>query len=163
MGSQIRAIVDYSAARVASHVQGITLPNGSVVGIRSTFGAGQNLIVDPLRPGQMIASAPESPSEPFQHWSEIPDAPEVAPYTQDGMVELIWDIPMRLWMARSPFRDFRANALALYDPYISAFATDHQLGGLCELAHVKSIAREADAEWAWIDIGLYVREHVYYP
>ena len=159
MSSNIAYIVDYSAA-VAARVQNLTLPNGEVGGVRSVYGAGQGLFGDPLRPGQTIQPAPEAPQEAFTHISDLPGAPNPTPLTQDGTVELLWAVPMRLYVPRSDLATVRQTLLPFYDGYEAAFWPDRTLGGLCLLAYIKSFTRGSDDDWAWLDMELSVLEEV---
>lgn len=160
MSSNIAAIVDYSAS-LAGTIAGVTLPNGQVVGIRATFGAGQGRYADPLRPGQMIAAATESPHEEFTHVSDLPDAPNVRPLTQEGGRELEWLVPMRLYATRGDLATARSVLLPFYDAYLAAFR-DWTLGGLCLIAFIKSFKVATDDDWVWLDIELSVTEEVRY-
>jgi len=160
-GSNIDHLVDYTAT-VAAKVQGVTLPNGEEVGVRSVYGAGQGFYDDPLRPGQTIQPVPETPTETFQHWSELPDAPALAYDTQSGTMKIEWDIPMRLVLARGDLATTRTIGLPFYDAYIEQFWLDRYLGSLCNLAYIRSFARGGDGTWAWLEMHLYVREYVDY-
>ena len=160
-GSQIRSIVDYSAA-LAARVQNLPMPNGGTAGVRSVFGCGQNLYADPLRPGQMIAPAPELPLESFMHVSDLPDAPNPTPLTQDGTVLFEWSVPMRLYVPRGDLRAARATLLPFYNGYYAAFWPDRTLGGLCLLAYIRSFRIAADDDWAWLDMDLSALEEVSY-
>ena len=159
-GSNIRWIVDASAA-LAGTISGVTLPNGQVAGVRAVFGAGQGRSADPLRPGQTIAPATESPHEELTHVSDLPDAPTIIPLTQDGTIRLEWTVPMRLYATRGDLATARAILLPFYDAYLAAFR-DWTLGGLCALAYIKSFKPAADDDWVWLDIDLYVLEEVSY-
>jgi hypothetical protein len=163
-GSSIAAIVDTSAAYAAA-VQNVLMPNGTLVGVRSIYGAGQNLIADPLRTGQMIQPCPENPTEPFTHFSTLPEAPAVAPITQQGLVEFTWTIPMRLALPRGDAATATATLLPFYDAYMAALSmngTDWSLGGLALNAYIKSFARSSDASWLWLEMELQVTEEVHY-
>ncbi len=157
MSSNIVRIVDYSA-HVAGRIQNVPMADGSLGGVRSTYGAGQNVYADPLRPGQNIQPAPERPLEAFTHMSELPDAPTVTPVTQDGVVQFDWIVPMRLYVPRGDLANVRQTLLPFYGAYAAAFSSDWTLGGLCLLAFVKSFTRGADADWAWLDVELSVTE-----
>jgi hypothetical protein len=163
-GSSIQAIVDYSAV-LAAGVQNVLMPNGTRVGVRSVYGAGQNLYADPLRAGQMIRPCPENPTEPFTHFSELPEAPSVAPITQQGLVEFTWIVPMRLALPRGDAATATATLLPFYDAYMAALSvngTDWSFGGLALNAYIKSFARTSDASWLWLDMELSVVEQVHY-
>jgi hypothetical protein len=161
VSSNIAAIVDYSA-QLAASVQGIYLPNGTTVGVRSVYGAGQGVYGDPLHPGQLIQPAPEEAIEAFMHVSDLPDAPIIAPYTQDGMVELTWLVPMRLYVPRGDLRTARQTLLPFYDAYLAAFVPDIRLGGLALIAYLASYRIESDSDWAWLAMDLHVEELVAY-
>ena len=161
MSSDINAIIDYTAV-VAARVQGVTLYNGEVVGVRSVYGAGQGFYADPFRTGQKVQPVPEVPTETFQHFSELPDAPTIAPDTQSGTVRVEWDIPMRLILARGDLATTRQIALPFYDAYLGAFWQDNRLADLCNLAYIRSFARGGDGTWAWLEMHLFVREYVDY-
>lgn len=160
MGSRVQTIVDYTAALAAS-VQGVTMPNGSVVGVRSVFGAGQGVIGDPLRPGNTIQATPERPQEPFQHVSRLPDAPNLEWISQQS-VELTWTIPMTLYIQRGDAATAVQAALPFYDPYLAAFAHDPTLGGNVLIAQIKSFKPGTDEAWYWLDIEVEVTEVVIY-
>ena len=161
MSSDIAQIVDYTCL-VAARVQGVTLPNGVVAGVRSVYGAGQGLYDDPFHTGQTIQPVPSAPTETFAHFSEIPDAPTVQPASQSGTFEIEWDIPMRLILANGDLATTRQIALPFYDAYLRAFCLDDKLDGLCNLAYIRSFARGGDGTWAWLESHLYVREYVNY-
>ena len=163
-GSSIAAIVDTSAAYAAA-IQNISMPNGTLVSVRSVYGAGQNVVADPLRPGQKIQPCSEEPTEPFTHFSTLPEAPTVAPVTQDGLVEYTWTIPMRLALPRGDAATATATLLPFYDAYMAALSlngTDWTLGGLAQNAYIKSFARSSDASWLWLEMELLVVEQVMY-
>ena len=149
---------DYTAT-VAARVQGIALPSGEVVGVRSVYGSGQNLYADPLRPGQMIQPAPDKPIEAFTHVSDLPQI-DPRPQTQSGTFERLWILPMRFYVPRGDLATVRQTLLPFYDGYDAAFATDRTLGGLCLLAYIKSFTRDADPDWAWLAMDLSVLEEV---
>lgn len=151
MSSDIAEIIDYTAAVAAG-----------IPGVRQVYGAGQGLIADPLRPGQTVAAAPDRAQAPFTHTSEIPDAPAVDYLTQTGTIEVVWTVPMRLYVNRSRLEDVRRALLPFYDAYLGAFAVDRTLGGLCALAWIGSLKVEADDDWAWLAVDLSVREYVSY-
>jgi hypothetical protein len=159
VSSQIAAIVDYSAM-LAGGIQGVRFPNGTTGGVRSTYGAGQGLYTDPLRPGQTIAPAPEAPLEAYMHVSDLPDAPTVTPITQDGTVELTWMVPMRLYVPRGDIRTLRATLLPFYGAYLAAFIPQWTLGGLAILSYIASFKVEADDDWGWLAMELRVIEQV---
>ncbi len=174
MSSNIAAIVDYSAWRAATSVQNITNPlTGELLDIASVYGAGQDLYPDPTHPGQMIQPAPEKPLEPFQHVSDLPDAPTVTTWTQDVLVELEWTVPMRLYVARGDLRTLRGTLLPFYDAYLAAFWRDYRLGGdptnpvqteaLCQHAYIRTLRVEADDDWGWLYMELAVLEEVAWP
>lgn len=160
--SAIAEIVD-ATALIAARVQGVSLPNGTVAGVRAIYGAGQNTLFDPFRPGQYIQPVPETPLETFEHWSELPDAPTIVPDTQGGTVRLEWDVPMRLILARGSLPMTRQIGLPFYDAYLSAFWADRRIGGLVQLSYIKSFARGGDGNWAWLEMHLHVAEYVAYP
>ncbi len=149
MSSDIAQIVDYSAV-VASRVPGVT----------AVFGLGGGFYDDPLRPGQGLQPVPEKVAMPGTHTSDVPDAPEIAPMTQTGTFELVWSVPMRLYVARSRLIDVRRALVPFYDAYLAAFARDRTLAGLCSLSHIKSMSVEADDAWAWLAMDLSVQEFV---
>jgi hypothetical protein len=158
--SNIARIVDYTAQRAAL-VQGLSIENGSIVGVRSVYGAGQGLYADPLRPGAMIQPCPEKPSEPLQHWSKLPDAPTIEWVSQTS-AELTWTIPMTLWISPADAATAAQVALPFYNGYLAAFATDPALGGLCLVSTVKSFKPGGDSDWFWLDVELEVTELVSY-
>ena len=163
-GSSIVAIIDTSAA-YAANVQNVLMPNGTLVGVRSIYGGGSLLVPDPLRPGQMIQPCPEEPTEPFTHFSTLPEAPSVAPITQQGLVEFTWIVPMRLALPRGDAATATATLLPFYDAYMAALSangTDWSLGGLALNAYIKSFARSSDASWLWLEMELAVVEQVHY-
>jgi hypothetical protein len=151
VSSDIAQIIDYTAVVAAG-----------IAGVRQVYGAGQGLYADPLRAGQMIAAAPDRVQAPFTHTSELPDAPTVDFLTQTGTIEVVWQVPMRLYVNRSRLEDVRRALLPFYDRYLGAFARDRQLGGLCSLAWISSFRVEADDDWAWLAADLSVREYVSY-
>ncbi len=157
-GSQIVRIVDYTAL-AAGRIQNVPMFDGSLGGVRSTYGAGQNVYADPLRPGQNIQPAPERPLEAFTHMSELPDAPAIASSSQTS-VQFTWIVPMRLYVPRADLASVRQTLLPFYGAYAAEFLTDWTLGGLCLIAFIKSFTRGADADWAWLDSELSVTEVV---
>ncbi|MGH2512364.1 MAG: hypothetical protein ACRDGQ_06730 [Candidatus Limnocylindrales bacterium] len=160
MSSNIAAIVDYSAT-VAARVQDVALANGEIGGVRSVYGGGMNLYADPLRPGEMIQPSPEKPLEPFTHMTDLPDAPTITPLTQEGSVQLEWNVPMRFYVPRGDLATARQTLLPFYDAYEAAFWPDRRLGGLCLLAYIRSMGpAQADSDWAWCPMVLYVLEEV---
>lgn len=161
MTSRIAAIVDYTAV-VAARVQGVPLANGEVGGVRSVFGAGLGIYADPLRPGQTIQPAPAIPLEAFSHQTDLPGAPAPTPLTQDGVVQLEWEVPMRLYVPVTDFALVRQTLLPFYDAYYGAFWRDRTLAGLCLLAYIKSFNRGQENDWAYLDMPLYVLEEVSY-
>lgn len=164
MSSQIAAIVDYSAWRAATSVQNVVNPmTGLSLGVRSVFGAGQNLYPDPLRPGEMIAPADEKPVNPYCHVSELPDAPGVVLSTQDVVDEYIWTVPMRFYVPKGDKRVLRATLLPFFDAYLSAFRQDIRLGDLCLTSYLTLHAVEVDDDWAWLPMDLVATEVVSWP
>jgi hypothetical protein len=161
MGSNIALTIDMTAI-VAARVQGVAMPNGEIVGVRSIYGSGNSGYADPLRSGQAVQPAKEKPLEPLCHISEIPDAPTVVPLTQDGVVQFEWSIPMRLYVPRGDLATVRQTLLPFYDAYMAAFWADHTLGGLCNLAYIRSFKPDGDDSWCWLDMDLYVQELVTY-
>lgn len=151
MSSQIGLIVDYTA-QVAAGITGVT----------AVFAAGLGVIGDPLRPGQTIQAAPDAPTGAFTHWSDLPKAPTIERLTQNGTVSYLWDLPMRLWLARSDLANLRRTALPFYDRYLHAFMADPTLGGLCVIATPKLFELGDDAVWGWLDVNLEVSEVVSY-
>jgi hypothetical protein len=163
-GSSIAAIVDYSAV-LAAGIQNVMMPNGTRVGVRSVYGAGQNLYADPLRAGQMIQPCPENPTEPFTHFSVMPEAPDTKPITQQGLEEWNWTIPMRLALPRGDAATATATLLPFYNAYkaaLTANGTDWTLGGLALNANISSFDRSSDASWLWLEMELLVVEIVSY-
>lgn len=161
MSSNIRSIVDYTAAKAAG-IQGIVLPNGETVGVRSIYGAGQGIYDDPLRPGQTIQPAPESATEPLMHVSRLPDAPTIEWISQTGTVELTWTIQMSLFIARGDAATAAQVVLPFYDAYLAAFTADPMLGGLCMVSRISSFKTGTDESWCWLDVDLEVLEQVSY-
>lgn len=163
MSSQIALIVDYSAA-VASGIQGLTNPltGNNDLGVRSIYGCGAGLIPDPLRAGQKVAPGIEKAIEPFQHWSDVPDAPAISSWTQDGLYELEWTVPMRLYTSRGNIAAARGTLLPFYDAYLRAFVLDKLLGGLCAESHISAMRIEADHDWVWLAVDLHVLEEVHW-
>lgn len=151
MGSAIARIVDYTA-QVAAGLPGVT----------AVFGVGEGTIGDPLRPGQTIQAAPDAPTAPMTHWSDLPKTTRLDRVTQDGMVEYIWDLPMRFWLGRADLANMRRTALPLYDGYLHAFMADPTLGGHCLLATPNRFELGDDEVWAWLDVNLEVTELVAY-
>ena len=163
MSSQIAAMIDYSAYLAALHVQNVTNPlTGGIVGVRSTYGAGQGLYPDPLRAGSMIAPAIEAITDPFTHVSDLPDAPSITSWTQDLLVELHWVIPMRLYVPRAPLDVLRATLLPFYDAYLATFFCNSRLGGLAVESHIGSMKVEADDDWGWLAMELHAMEEVHW-
>ena len=147
--SQIATIVDYTA-QVAAGITGIT----------AVFGCGQGSIGDPLNPGQTIAPAPDAPTSPWTHWSDLPDATSVEPLTQDGTSVYTWDLPMRLWLPLNDRANMRRLALPFLQRYNDAFLADLTLGGLCLVTPRLQFRFGDDAMWGWLDINLEVIEEV---
>lgn len=165
MASVIAQIVDYSAWKAGHDIQGLMLPNGSTIGVRATFGVGQSFYPDPLRPDPAdltnLQPAPENPFEPYTHFSDLPDAPTLAWLTQDGAVQLDWDIPMRLWLPRSSLAVARQTAMPFYFPYLRAFFSADGFGGLCTQAWPVRFSIGGDEDWNWLDVALHVQETVF--
>lgn len=161
MSSSILTTVDYSAA-LAGRVQGITWSNGTKGGVRSVFGAGTGTVGDPLRPGQTIQPIPENPSEPYTHWSDLPDAPTIIPLSQSGLVQLEWTVPMRLFVPRGDVRTARQTLMPFYDGYLAQFVRDPTLGGRCLIAYIRGFKPDGDDDWLWLDMELHVEEEVHY-
>lgn len=168
MGSNIVRMVDYTAV-VAARVQGVTLPNGEIVGVRSIYGSGNGGYVDPLRQGVdangnpfLVQPTPEKPLEQFCHISTIPDAPTVVPLTQDLAVTFEWSIPMRLYVPRNDLATVSQTLLPFYDAYMGTFYADHTLNGMANLAYIRSFKPDGDDDWCWLDMDLYVLENVDY-
>ena len=149
--SNIALIVDYTAAVAAG-----------IEGVKSVAGAGQGETDDPLRPGYKIAACAGAPSEPYQHWSELPDAPSVQWLTQNATVELTWELPMRLWLPRGDFAMMRQMALPFYDGYLGAFIRDRLLSGLVIRSEITHIERGGDDSWSWLEVMLTLTEVVNY-
>lgn len=151
MSSAIGEIVDYTA-QVAAGITGVT----------AVFGAGLGTIGDPLRPGQTIQAAPDAPTGPFTHWSDLPKSTVLERVSQTGSVSYVWDLPMRLWLARADLANLRRTALPFYDRYLHAFMADPTLGGLCLIATPTRFDLGDDAVWGWLDVNLEVAELVTY-
>jgi hypothetical protein len=160
MSSAIAAVVDYTAA-LAAGIAGVALPNGSTVGVRSVYGAGQGVILDPLRPGAFVQPVPDAPTEPFVHWSRLPDAPTIE-WVSMQSVELTWTVPMRLWLPRSDSATAAQTALPFYDAYLARFTPDYTLGGMVLRSSIKSMKPDTDESWFWLDVELEVVEVVVY-
>lgn len=162
MPSVIGQIVDFTAWKAGHDVQGIALPNGSTIGVRATFGTGQGIYPDPLRPNPSdptnLQPAPENPLEPYTHFSDLPDAPTLAWLTQDGAVQLDWDVPMRLWLPRGNLAVARQTAMPFYWPYIKAFCSPDGFGGLCQIVRPPTFAIGGDEDWNWLNVNLRVQE-----
>lgn len=159
MASRIAEIVDASAA-VAARVQGLPLRDGGTVGVTAVFGAGGSGIGDPLRPGSPIAPAPDEPMQAYSHFSDLPDAPTVDWLDQEADLELTWSVPMRLWLPRSSLPVARQTGIPFYAAYLSAFAADRTLGGLCDAARITAIAINGDDKWNWVEFTLEAIERV---
>jgi hypothetical protein len=123
---------------------------------------GSETFADPLRPGSKIAAATEWPAIPFTHQSLEPTAPGVAAFTQDGLYELVWTIPMRLWVQKAPIDQVRRMLLPFYDRYLAAFVPDKTLGGLCQTSHINRFGIANAGDWAWLEVDLQVIELVSY-
>jgi hypothetical protein len=149
--SDVQQIVDYTAM-LAGHIDGV----------RGTFGAGQNFYEDPLRPGHMIVAAPSDPTAAFTHWTECPGAPAIKFLTQNGTVEISWQIPMRLWLPKGDLAETRRLSLPFYDKYIRMFVTDTSLGGLVNRSELTKFSQGGDDKWAWLDVYLTAVEVVNY-
>lgn len=161
MPSVIGQIVDFTAWKAGHDIQGVLLPNGLTIGVRAAFGTGQGIYNDPLRPTEQLQPAPENPLEPYTHFSDLPDAPTLAWLTQDGAVQLDWDIPMRLWLPRSSLAVARQTAMPFYYPYIRAFFSADGFGGLCTQAWPSRFSIGGDEDWNWLDVNLHVMETVF--
>lgn len=155
MASRIGAIVDYTAARVGSEIEGIA----------AVFGSGSSSTDDPLRSGQTIRAAPNVPTQEFEHWSEVAALTASAWFHQDGAQQLTWRIPMRLWFTRSDLARLRQVAQPFFAPYVAAFQTDPSLGGLVFDSQILHMELGEDpprgtgtARWGWLDVELQVVE-----
>lgn len=157
MTSQIAAIVDYTAALAA----------GEVDGIAAAFGSGSSSTADPLRDGHDIRPAPNAPTQPFEHWSEVAAMASSEWLTQDGAMRVTWLIPMRLWLLRTDLGRLRATAQPFFPAYLAAFQADPTLGGKALLSRVIRMEIGDDpprgqnqARWGWLDVQLEVQEVV---
>ena len=148
--TNIDQIIDYSAYRAGRYVPGLA----------AVSAMGSELYADPLRPGQKIAASTEWPAIPLTHQSLEPSAPKLDPYTQDGVYEIVWSIPMRLWVAKAPIDQIRRLLLPYYIRYLAAFGPDTRLGGLCQKSRIAgfAIANAPNGDWAWLQIMLSVTE-----
>lgn len=162
MGSRIAEIVDYSA-QIAAGVQGISLYNGEVIGVRSVYATGQGSYLDPLHPGEFIQPAPDNPEEPYSHVSDLPDAPAIEYITQSGLVGLDWTVPMSLVTNRGTLATLRQTLMPFYGPYLAAFMADPTLGGLAQIAYIKSMRLGPEDVWDRLLMELFVREEVHFP
>lgn len=157
-GSRINDIVDYTAARAAG-----------IAGVKAVFGSGSSGLDDPLRPGNAIRPIDAAPTQPFEHWSELPDAPGFEWNSQQGDVVFTWTLEMRLWLEMASLADLRRRALPYYDLYARAFITDRLLGGLVKRIRLARFALLTDPpvqnkpRWAWLQINLEAIENVRYP
>ena len=150
MSSNIEAIVDYSAWRVAVYVP-------DIAAIRAPGTSG---LIDPLT-GTPILPPADAPTVPFEHWSELPIATTIAQSSQSvGNMQYTWDVPMRLWLARVDIRNLRSVAIPFYGAYLHAFSPDPKLGGLCAYSRLTRFEVGVDDKWGWIDISLEVLELV---
>jgi len=146
VSTQIATIVDYTAYIAAG-----------IIGITAVFGAGGGVISDPLNPGQTIRAAPDAPTGPWTHWSDMPDG-KIEPVTQTGTDLYEWDVPMCLWLPRADLANMRRLAMPFYARYAVAFGADRTFGGLCMHSHLFAIGRSGDAKWERIDFNLQVLE-----
>ena len=150
--SRIGEIIDYTASRAAL-----------IPGVASVAGMGAELYDDPHHPGQKIQAGTEWPAEPFTHQSMEPSAPSVAPYTQDGQVEVTWTIPMRLWVQKAPVNEVRRQLLPFYARYLRVFGTDFWLSGLCESSRIRSFTiGSTSGDWDYLQVDLEVKELIDY-
>lgn len=150
MSSNIDLMLDYTAQRAGLLVSGVQIVQGM----------GTDLYNDPFRPGEKIAAATEWPALPFTHQSVEPRAPTVNPITQDGTYQLIWTIPMRLWVAKAPIWLIRKQLMPFYLGYLAAFAPDTTLGGLCLISKIARLDIGSATDWAWLQIDLSAEEQV---
>lgn len=150
MGSDVMEIVDRTAAIAAE-----------IPGVRATCAVGTGLVDDPLRPGQKIATAESNPVATYTHWSEVPSAPVVKWLTQNKTIEVSWNIPMRLYLPRSP-EQARLAAIPFYDGYLRAFTVDNTIGGLANRSYIAQFLIGGDKDWSWLDVGLIVVEIINY-
>lgn len=148
--SQIERIVDYTA-----------MVAGGIEGVKAVAASGQGHYEDPLRAGQMIASAAANPAAAFTHWTELPGAPPLEWVSQSGTVEMKWMVPLRLWLPKGE-EAARRFALPFYDRYLRAFVLDRLLGGLALRTEISRFHIGGDADWSWLDVGLMVVERVNY-
>lgn len=150
MSSDIAQIIDTTAA-IAAGIEGVV----------AAFGAGTGLVEDPLRVGRQIQTAESNPVAAYTHWSEVPAAPGVTWLTQNKTVEVMWTVPMRLWLPHDPAAA-RLAAIPFYDRYLGAFVRDNTLGGLANRTHIARFAIGGDKDWSWLDVGLVVVEIINY-
>ncbi len=159
MGTEIAAIVDYTAARVGSEVEGLA----------AVFGIGASETEDPLRSGETIRPIPNAPTQEFEHWSEVAALTASEWFTQDGPLQLTWVIPMRLWFGRADLAHLRLISLPFFPAYIQAFQTDPTLGGTGKILDAQILRMQlgsdpprqpGEARWGWLDIALQVVEIV---
>lgn len=152
--SNISRIIDYTAAMAAR-----------IPGIQAVAASGQGAVDDPLRPGQKIATAPAVPSAPYTHWSEVPGAPKITWVSQTQTVELVWTIPMRLWLPKTD-EEARRVVMPYYDHYLRVFVQDPFLGAppnnLALRSELAGFEIGGDKDWSWLDVRYVVVERVNY-
>lgn len=160
MGSNIAAIIEYSAVVVGRDVEGVA----------AIYANGLGTYTDPLT-GQPVPAAPETPTQEYEHWSDLPAAPTGwVPFSQDGDIQVTWDVPMRLYLLTTDYQELRKKAMPFYDRYLGAFVRDRDLGGLANLnvlgtSFVLGMDPPMDpskTRWAWLEIHLAVSEQVSY-
>jgi hypothetical protein len=157
-GSNVIRFSDYSAL-VAMQVQGVILPTGDSVGVRSAYGTGTGGYTDALRVGQPIQPRPEKPIEPFSHYSGMPEG-QHEPLTQDGAFARKWVLPMQLFTSRGSVSAAEQSLMSFYEPYLLAFEADLRLGGLCDLAYISSqrVTSQEETDWPSLYMELTILE-----
>ncbi len=148
--SNIERIIDFTAVVAAG-----------IPGVKTVAASGQGYYDDPLSPGQKIQAAGETPTTVYTHWSEVPSAPPVEWVSQSGTVELMWTIPMRLWLPKTNL-EARRTALPFYDGYLRAFIINWRLDDQVLRSNVSKFMIGGDKDWSWLDIGLVAVERVTY-
>ncbi len=104
--------------------------------------------------GQKVPAYAGSPTQPWQHVSFFPDA-EVH-YRTATVTEILWTIPMRLYVPYVDIADLRRRLPVLYPAYITAFAKHLQLLGTTSSGAVARLVFQLqnDDKYAWLEIRL---------
>ena len=148
-----------TASNIATIVDTIAAVGGTVTGVTSVWGCGTGLVTDPLlTPGKVRPFGANVPSEGA--WAvELPGAPTLT-CEGVGSVVVVWPVTARLYVRTADLATTRRVLAPFYGAFLDAFASHLLLGGLCEGALITSFTVAGDADWAWLETVVSVRERL---